>query len=108
MSYQTDISKSEFLKILPILESAKKKTKPREVDLYQVFNAVLYLLKTACQWRNLPQEYPKWRTVHEYFLIWQSTTDKKGITVLDKVLKKINWRYSYKQRSQRENKLHNN
>jgi len=89
MSYSTDISKSDFLKILPILEAAKHKTKPRRVDLHEVFNAILYLLKTACQWRNLPKEYPKWRTVHEYFTIWKTVTNKDKATILDQVLKKL-------------------
>jgi transposase len=29
-----------------------------------VFCAVLYLLRSGCQWRMLPDEFPKWRTVH--------------------------------------------
>ncbi|MBD3728029.1 MAG: IS5/IS1182 family transposase, partial [Moraxella osloensis] len=33
-SYPSDISRKQFEHILPILESARKKTKPRTVDLY--------------------------------------------------------------------------
>ena len=66
--YSSDISREQFEKIQPILESARKRTKPRTVDLYDVFCGVLYIVKTGCQWRQLPSEYPKWRTVHEYFL----------------------------------------
>ncbi len=43
------MTREQFEVIRPLLESARKKTKPREVDLYYVFNAVLYLLKTGCQ-----------------------------------------------------------
>ena len=42
--YPSEISREHFNVILPILESAKKKTVPREVELYDVFNAILYLL----------------------------------------------------------------
>jgi len=53
-----------------LLESVRKQTKLRTVDLYKVFCGVLYLLKSGCQWRMLPSEYPKWRTVHAYFAKW--------------------------------------
>ncbi|WP_218132435.1 transposase, partial [Nitrosomonas sp. Nm33] len=34
--------------------------RPREVSLRQVVNAILYVLKTGCQWRQLPREFPAW------------------------------------------------
>lgn len=37
-----------FSIILPILEKARKKTRPREVDLYEVFWDVLYVFKSGC------------------------------------------------------------
>ena len=95
--YPSDITREQFAKIAPILESARKQTRPRTLDLYHVFNAVLYLLKTGCQWRQLPTEYPKWRSVHSYFQIWQEDE------TLNKVLKKISWRGPTKQWSEREN-----
>lgn len=90
--YQSDITREQFERIRPLLESARKKTRPRTVDLFDVFNGMLYILKTGCQWRMLPKEYPKWRTVHEYFSIWreQQGTTKKSI--LEEVLKKNGWR----------------
>jgi hypothetical protein len=42
--YPSDISCEQFEQIRPLLESARKKTAPRKVDLYDVFCAVLYLL----------------------------------------------------------------
>ena len=74
-----------------MLERARKKTKPRMVDLYEVFCAVLYLLKSGCQWRMLPGELPKWRTVYLYFAQW-SKTDQDGTSVLERALKKSGWR----------------
>ena len=66
-SYPSDISKEQFEHILPILESARKKTKPRTVDLYDVFCGLLYILRTGCQWRQLPHDFPKWRTLFKAF-----------------------------------------
>ena len=55
-SYPSDISREQFARILPVLESARRRTKPRTVDLYDVFCGVLYLLKSGCQWRMLPAD----------------------------------------------------
>ena len=89
--YPSDISKEAFEEIKPLLESVRKQTKPRTVDLYEVFCGVLYLLKSGCQWRMLPSEYPKWRTVHSYFAKW-SEPDQHGSSVLERALKKSGWR----------------
>ena len=41
-SYSSDISREQFAWIFPCLESARRRTKPRTVDLYDVFCGVLY------------------------------------------------------------------
>ena len=38
-------------------------------------NAVLYLVKTGCQWRNLPSDFPKWKAVSMFYYRAQ----RKGI-----------------------------
>lgn len=98
--YPSDISREQFEQIRPLLESARKKTSPRRIDLYEVFCAVLYLLKSGCQWRMLPREFPKWRTVHSYFAIW-SEPDKDGVSLLERALKKSGWRGPYETGAQR-------
>jgi hypothetical protein len=40
-SYPNDITKEQFERIRPLLESFKKRTKPRIIDLYEVFCAIL-------------------------------------------------------------------
>jgi transposase len=102
--YPSDISKEAFEQIQPILEGVRKRTKPREVDLYEVFCGVLYLLKSGCQWRMLPSEYPKWRTVHSYFAKW-SEPDQDGVSALERALKKSGWRGPYQAGSQRKDEL---
>jgi hypothetical protein len=98
--YASDVSREQFEQILPILESVRKRTKPRTVDIYEVWCAVLYLLKTGCQWRLLPHDFPKWRTVHSYFSQW-SEPGEDGTSALERALKKSGWRGPYQTGAQR-------
>lgn len=92
--YPSDISREQFKKIEPLLLKARKITAPRKLDLYDVFCAVLYLLKTACQWRMLPKDFPKWRSVHAYFQIWSERPEGQP-SLLEQALKKIGRRDSH-------------
>jgi transposase len=49
-----------------------------------MFCAALYLLESGCQWRMLPQDFPKWRTVHSYFAKWSERAGAR--------FKKSGWR----------------
>jgi transposase len=103
-SYPSDITIEQFNKIEPFLLGARKATRPRAVDLYDVFCAVLYLLKSGCQWRMLPSDFPKWQNVYAYFRIWNEQKEGNP-SILELVLKKISWRGPYKQWSEYENEL---
>ena len=72
----------------PLLESARRRTKPRTVDLYDVFCGVLYLLKSGCQWRMLPADFPDWRTCYKYFRQWSERAGPEEESILERVLKK--------------------
>jgi transposase len=93
-SYPSDITREQFSIIEPILLSARTVTRPRQLDLYDVFCGVLYILKTACQWRMLPSDFPKWRSVHAYFQIWSEQVFGSP-SVLERALKKIGREYPY-------------
>ena len=58
-SYPSDITLEQFEKIRPELENLKKVTHPRTYDLYDLFCAVLYLLKEGCSWYAIPHDFPK-------------------------------------------------
>ena len=87
-SYPSDVSREQFARILPALESARRRTKPRTVDLYDVFCGVLYLLKSGCQWRMFPVDFPNWGTCYKYFQQWSERPDPEQDSILEQVLKK--------------------
>ncbi|WP_228724358.1 IS5 family transposase [Spirosoma sp. KUDC1026] len=47
-------------------------TRKRKVDLREVVDAILWLLRTGTQWRNLPTKWPHWQAVYYYFDEWKS------------------------------------
>jgi transposase len=89
--YPSDVSREQFDRIRPILEATRKQTRPRSLDLYEVFCGVLYILKGGIQWRMLPEGFPKWQSVYHYWQVWSETPDGKS-SALDECLKKISWR----------------
>ena len=69
-AYPSDLPREQFEPVRGLLEAARRKTRPRKHDLYDVFCAVLYFLHTGATWRSMPPGFPPWRTVHEYFTQW--------------------------------------
>ena len=88
VGYPSDITREQFEVIRPILEAAKKATHPRTYDLYDIFCAVLYVLKEGCRWRSLPHEYPKWKNVYYHFMIWKEG-DEDHPSILDQALQTL-------------------
>lgn len=86
--FASDVSREDFDKIRPMLEAARRRTRPRKHDLYDVFCAVMYFISSGSAWRSLPHEFPPWRTVHEYFTQW--TTARGGqTTLLEQALREL-------------------
>src|SRR3954451_12844269 len=70
--YPTDISDAAWKRIARLWPAARQGGRPRTTDLRAVLNAIFYLLRTGCQWRLLPREYPVWGTVYHYFRTWKN------------------------------------
>ncbi len=83
-SYPSDISREQFEEIREELAKAKKATHPRKYDLYDIFCAILYLLKEGCTWRAIPHDFPKWQNVRYHYDIWASP-DEDGVSILEGV-----------------------
>jgi putative transposase len=70
-SYPTDLSDAEWNYIEPHLPAPTGYGRPRTHSLREILNAVFYLLKSGCQWRLLPHDFPRWPTVYHYFRKWR-------------------------------------
>jgi transposase len=55
----------------------------RKHDLRTMWNAILYLVKTGCQWRLLPSNFPKWQLVYYYYSKWSV------LEIYDLILEKL-------------------
>jgi putative transposase len=69
--YPTDLSDGEWTMIEPFLPGPKHRGRPRLHSPREILNAIFYLLKSGCQWRLLPREFPPWKTVFHYFRKWR-------------------------------------
>jgi transposase len=72
-SYPSDQTDEQWALIRPHLPPARPGGRPRKTDLRAVVDAVLYILRTGCQWRYLPKDFPPKSTVWRYFDQWQQT-----------------------------------
>jgi putative transposase len=69
--YPTDLSDAEWNYIEPHLPAPKGYGRPRTHSLREILNAIFYVLKSGCQWRLLPHEFPRWPTIYWYFRKWR-------------------------------------
>jgi putative transposase len=53
--------------------SQKKRGRPRIHTPRLIFEALMYIARTGCQWRLLPDCYPPWKTVHWHFIRWANS-----------------------------------
>lgn len=62
--YQSDITRERFERGKYLLEVKERATNRLVYDLYDIFCAILYVLKNeGCTWRGLPHDFPKWQKV---------------------------------------------
>src|SRR5919112_5861584 len=73
--YEKEIPHGSFRRRMdihePHLPAPKGYGRPRTHDLREILNAIFYLLKSGCQWRLLPHDFPRWPTVYHYFRTWR-------------------------------------
>ena len=66
-AYPSDLTDKQWAEIAPLIPAAEPGGRDREVNMREVLNGILYLLRGGVSWRMLPHDLPPWGTVHYYY-----------------------------------------
>lgn len=72
LRYPSDATEEEWTEVGPLIPPARRGGRKRTVKIREVFNGLLYVLSTGCQWRALPKEFPPRSTIFYYFGRWEA------------------------------------
>jgi len=71
MRYTHDLTDAEWQFIHYCFPKPSQTGRPREHTYRALLNAMFYVVRTACQWRNLPKDCAPWGTVYHYYRLWK-------------------------------------
>jgi transposase len=72
LRYPSDVTEAEWAVIAPLIPPARRGGRKRSVNIREVFNGVLYILSTGCQWRAIPKDLPPRSTLFHYLAGWEA------------------------------------
>ena len=70
--YPTDLTDAQWKLIARYVPEPKPGGRPAAYARREIVNAILYIAKNGCTWRNLPHDLPPYRIVFHYFRLWQT------------------------------------
>ncbi len=70
--YPSDTTDAEWDLLHPFVAPTDGPGAPRTVQTRAVVDALRYRLRTGCQWRQMPADFPNWSTVYYYFKKWSA------------------------------------
>lgn len=70
-TYSTDLTDAQWKRIEPLLPKAMPGGRPRSVDLREVLDGIVYVVRGGVPWRMLPHDLPPWGTVHFDYRKWR-------------------------------------
>jgi transposase len=73
--YASDLTDAEWELIAPLFPPKTAYGRERKVAFREIMNAIQYRLRTGCQWRMLPKDFPAWGHVSNYYYTWK----KRGL-----------------------------
>jgi len=68
--YDSDLSDQEWQVIRPLIPIQQGAGRRMTLNLREVLNAIFYVVRTGCQWRALPSDFPNWNSVYYHFRKW--------------------------------------
>ena len=86
MAYSSNLSDAEWQVLEPLLKEVlppKKQTRPSNWSKRQLLDAMLYQLKSGCNWGDLPSDFPPYSTVYWHYKQWRDAG------VLDRLMVKL-------------------
>jgi putative transposase len=69
--YPSDLTDAQWEELAPLIPPAKPGGHPRTVDMREVINGILYVLRSGCTWRMMPHDFPPWSTAWGFFRRWR-------------------------------------
>lgn len=69
--YPSDLTEEEWAQIEPLVAGPSSTGRPTLHSRRSILEALLYVLRSGCQWRMLPLDYPPWQTVYSCFRRWK-------------------------------------
>jgi putative transposase len=70
--YPDDLTDQEWQVIEPLFRRENiKRGRPLKYGRREILNAIFYVLRTGCQWRHLPHDFPPWRAVYVQYDRWK-------------------------------------
>ncbi len=69
--YPSDLTDQQWELIVPLLPPVKTGGRPEKHPRRAIVDAILYVVRTGCSWRQLPSDFPPWQTVYWYFVRWE-------------------------------------
>jgi len=72
LRYPSDVTDEEWAVLAPLIPPARRGGRKRSVNIREVFNGVLYILSTGCQWRAIPKDLPPRSTLFHYLAGWEA------------------------------------
>lgn len=70
-AYPSNLTQAQYEYLSDLMPEVKSSGRPREVELWEVLNAIFYVLVEGVRWRSLPGDFPVWQTVYTYFRNWR-------------------------------------
>ena len=70
--YASDLSDGEFALVQPLLPPSKRRGR-KPTDPRHILDALFYMVRTGCQWRYLPKDFPPFTTVQNRFYAWRDS-----------------------------------